>query len=161
MVGEFVHLPVMAGEVVDLLLPVPSGLIVDCTVGGGGHAALLLDARPDWRLLGIDRDAEALAAAREHLDRFGDRVEFVHQEFGRLREAVGNRREAIVGILMDLGVSSPQIDHPERGFSYRYDVPLDMRMDARQTLTAATVVNEYDEVDLAGVILRLDRKSVV
>ena len=77
MVGEFVHLPVMAGEVVDLLLPVPSGLIVDCTVGGGGHAALLLDARPDWRLLGIDRDAEALAAAREHLDRFGDRVEFV------------------------------------------------------------------------------------
>jgi 16S rRNA (cytosine1402-N4)-methyltransferase len=144
----------MAGEVVDLFRPVPPGVIVDCTVGGGGHAALLLEARPDCRLIGVDRDAQAITAARAHLARFGDRVELVHQEFGRLGGVVAGRGEAIVGILMDLGVSSPQLDRPERGFSYRYDVPLDMRMDARQSLTASTVVNEYSEQDLAGVIFR-------
>ena len=152
--AEFSHLPVMAREVVELLLPVPAGLIVDCTLGGGGHAGLLLDARPDCRLLGIDRDGIALAAARSHLERFGDRVEFVHSEFGRLREAVGPREESVVAVLMDLGVSSPQLDQPERGFSYRYDVALDMRMDARQSLTAAVVVNEYDEAELASLIAR-------
>ena len=149
----FLHLPVLAGEVVELILPVPPGLIVDCTVGGGGHAGLLLDARPDCRLLGIDRDADALNAARAHLARFGSRVEFAHQEFGHLREAVGSREE-VVAVLMDLGVSSPQLDRPERGFSYRFDVALDMRMDARQALTAATVVNEYEESDLASLIAR-------
>ena len=149
----FVHLPVLAGEVVDLILPTPPGLIVDCTLGGGGHAGLLLDARPDCRLLGIDRDADALIAARHHLARFGDRVEFVQQEFGQLREAVDSRGE-VVAVLMDLGVSSPQLDRPERGFSYRFDVPLDMRMDSRQSLTASTVVNEYDELELASLIAR-------
>ncbi len=152
--AEFSHQPVLASEVLELLLPIPSGLIVDCTLGGGGHAGLLLDARPDCRLLGIDRDGIALAAARSHLARFGDRVEFAHQEFGRLRDAVGQREETVVAVLMDLGVSSPQLDHPDRGFSYRYDVPLDMRMDARQTLTAATVVNEYDEAEIASIIAR-------
>lgn len=149
----FTHLPVLAGEVVELVQSVPPGLIVDCTLGGGGHAGLLLDARPDCQLLGIDRDADALSAAQHHLARFGDRVEYVHQEFGRLRDAVGPREE-VVFVLMDLGVSSPQLDRPERGFSYRFDVPLDMRMDARQTLSAATVVNEYDEADLAHLIAR-------
>jgi 16S rRNA (cytosine1402-N4)-methyltransferase len=149
---QFSHLPVMAREVVDLFLPVPAGLLIDCTVGAGGHAALLLDARPDCRLLGIDRDADAVAAATARLRRFGDRVEMVQGEFGQLRSLVGRREEAIVGVLMDLGVSSPQLDHPERGFSYRFDVPLDMRMDARQQLTAWQVVNEYDEDELAGVI---------
>ncbi len=149
--GEFQHLPVMGREVVDLLLPTPTGLLVDCTVGGGGHAGLLLDARPDWTYLAIDRDADALAAARSRLARFGDRVEFVHTEFGRLTEAVG-RRGDIVGMLIDLGVSSPQLDRPERGFSYRFDAPLDMRMDARQELTAAVVVNEYGEDELAALI---------
>ena len=96
----FTHLPVLAGEVVELVQSVPPGLIVDCTLGGGGHAGLLLDARPDCRLLGIDRDADALAAARHHLARFGERVEYVHQEFGRLREAVGHRDE-VVFVLMD------------------------------------------------------------
>lgn len=153
-VAEFSHLPVMAREVVELLLPVPPGLIVDCTVGGGGHAGLLLDARPDCRLLAIDRDDVALTAAAQHLARFGERVEFVRSEFGQLAQAVGRREETVVAVLMDLGVSSPQLDHPERGFSYRYDVALDMRMDARQALTAATVVNEYDEAELASIIAR-------
>ena len=150
--GPFQHLPVMGREVVELLRPVPTGLFVDCTVGAGGHAALLLEARPDCRLLGIDRDADAVAAANARLRRFGDRVELVQGEFGRLSALVGEREEAIVGLLMDLGVSSPQLDRPERGFSYRFDAPLDMRMDSRQTLTAAQVVNEYDEDELAALI---------
>lgn len=156
MEAEFSHLAVMATEVLDLLLPVPAGLIVDCTVGGGGHAALLLDARADWQLLGIDRDAEALAAARARLERFGDRVRLTHGEFGHLDEmvqiAIRPEEERIVGVLMDLGVSSPQLDRPERGFSYRHDAPLDMRMDARQELTAAHVCNEYSEDELAALI---------
>jgi len=153
---EFSHLPVMGREVVELMLPVPAGLIVDCTVGGAGHATLLLDARPDWHLLGIDRDAAAVAATRSRLERFGARVQVVHGGFEQLGELVGRHGEGkqVMGILMDLGVSSPQLDEPERGFSYRFDAPLDMRMDARQSLTAAHVVNTYDEADLAEVISR-------
>jgi 16S rRNA (cytosine1402-N4)-methyltransferase len=150
----FSHLPVMVREVVELLLPVPDGLIVDCTVGGGGHSAALLEARSDIRLLGIDRDAEAVAAARLRLAPFGARVQVVEGGFEQLAELVERygRGEPVMGILMDLGVSSPQLDRPERGFSYRFDAPLDMRMDARQALTAADVVNGYDEEELAELI---------
>ncbi|MDZ4825731.1 MAG: 16S rRNA (cytosine(1402)-N(4))-methyltransferase RsmH [Actinomycetota bacterium] len=156
MEAEFSHLPVMAREVVELLLPVPPGLVVDCTVGGGGHAALLLDARPDIRLLGVDRDPAAVRAATFRLASFGSRVKVVHGRFETLGEVVAEHGEGehVMGILMDLGVSSPQLDRPERGFSYRYDAPLDMRMDSKQTLTAADVVNGYDEAELAGVIYR-------
>ena len=152
----FSHLPVMAREVVELLSPVPAGMIVDCTVGGGGHSALLLDARPDITLLGIDRDADAVAAARARLAPFGDRVQVVHARFEELGEVVAEHGEGnpVMGILMDLGVSSPQLDRGERGFSYRFDAPLDMRMDARQELTAETVVNTYPEEELADVIAR-------
>jgi len=151
---EFSHLPVMAREVVELLLPVPAGLIVDCTVGGAGHAALLLDERPDIRLLGLDRDADAVDAARARLARFGTRAHVEHGGFEQLAALVAAHGEgvAVMGILMDLGVSSPQLDRPGRGFSYRFDAPLDMRMDAKQTLTAADVVNTYDETQLAAVI---------
>jgi 16S rRNA (cytosine1402-N4)-methyltransferase len=144
----------MVREVVELLLPVPVGLIVDCTVGGAGHAAAVLDARPDVRLLGIDRDADAVAAARLRLEPFGDRAHVVQGGFERLAELVEhhNKGDQVMGILMDLGVSSPQLDRPERGFSYRFDAPLDMRMDAKQALTAADVVNGYDVEDLADVI---------
>jgi 16S rRNA (cytosine1402-N4)-methyltransferase len=154
--AEFSHLPVMVREVVELLLPVPVGLIVDCTVGGAGHAAALLDARSDVRLLGIDRDADAVAAARLRLEPFGDRAHVVQGGFEQLAELVDRHSEGepVMGILMDLGVSSPQLDRPERGFSYRFDAPLDMRMDAKQTLTAADVVNEYDMEELATVISR-------
>ena len=151
---EFSHLPVMAREVVELFLAVPGGLIVDCTVGGGGHSAVLLDARPDVHVLGLDRDADAVEAARSRLARFGDRAQVVHGRFeqlGRLVEQHGEGEQAM-GILMDLGVSSAQLDRPERGFSYRFDAPLDMRMDAKQSLTATEVVNGYDEAQLAAVI---------
>src|SRR6266850_1582593 len=154
--AEFSHLPVMVREVVELLLPVPVGLIVDCTVGGAGHSAALLDARSDLRLLGIDRDAEAVAAARLRLEPFGARAQVVQGGFEQLAELVERHSEGekVMGILMDLGVSSPQLDRPERGFSYRFDAPLDMRMDAKQALTAAAVVNEYEMEELAEVIAR-------
>jgi 16S rRNA (cytosine1402-N4)-methyltransferase len=153
-VEEFSHLPVMAREVVELLSQVPGGMIVDCTVGGGGHSIALLDARPDVRLLGLDRDADAVEAARSRLARFGDRARVVHGEFERLGTFVeeNGEGEKVMGILMDLGVSSAQLDRPERGFSFRFDAPLDMRMDAKQSLTAADVVNGYAESQLATVL---------
>ena len=156
MEAEFSHLPVMAREVVELLLPVPAGLIVDCTVGGAGHATLLLEERPDVRVLGIDRDADAVEVARFRLARFGTRAAVVHGGFEELARLVDEHGEGepVMGILMDLGVSSPQLDRAERGFSYRFDAPLDMRMDAKQSLTAADIVNGYDEARLAAIIGR-------
>jgi len=142
----------MAREVVELLLAVPEGLIIDCTVGGGGHSAALLEARPDVHVLGLDRDADAVEAARSRLARFGDRARVVHGGFERLGTYLGGEGEQVMGILMDLGVSSAQLDRPERGFSFRFDAPLDMRMDAKQTLTATEVVNTYEESQLAAVI---------
>jgi 16S rRNA (cytosine1402-N4)-methyltransferase len=150
---EFHHLPVMVDEIVELFRPVPAGLYVDATLGGGGHASAVLGARPDLHLLGIDRDPAAVAAAGQTLAPFGDRVTIRQGGFEKVAEFVGN--EGIVAILFDLGVSSPQLDRPVRGFSYWADAaPLDMRMDSAQTLTAATVVNEYSEADLAALIAR-------
>lgn len=149
----FVHLPVLVREVVDLLAPVPPGTVVDATVGGGGHAAALLRARDDLRVLGIDRDAEAVAAATRVLAPFGPRARVVHGGFEHIGEIGATASEgAIVGVLFDLGVSSPQLDRPERGFTYWGEAPLDMRMDARQELTAADVVNGYEPDRLARVI---------
>ena len=152
-------LPVMAAEVTELLAAVPTGLVVDATVGGGGHARALLTARPDLQLLGIDRDPVAVAAAGAALEPFGDRVRIVQGGFEHIAEIVESAdivgNEGIVAILFDLGVSSPQLDRPVRGFSYWADAaPLDMRMDSVQTLTAETVVNEYSESDLAALIAR-------
>lgn len=149
----FAHQPVMAREVVELLAPVPAGLVVDGTVGGGGHARLLLEARHDLRLLGIDRDGDAVAAARAQLAPYGDRARVVHGGFEHIATIVANEGEGnVMGVLFDLGVSSPQLDRGARGFSYLADAPLDMRMDTRQELTAATVVNTYDEARLAEVL---------
>jgi len=156
---SFEHRPVMAAEVTDLLAAVPTGLVVDATVGGGGHSRALLAVRPDLRLLGIDRDPVAVAAAGAALEPFGDRARIVQGGFERLSEIVGTAdfvgNEEIVAILFDLGVSSAQLDRPLRGFSYWADAaPLDMRMDSMQKLTAETVVNEYSESDLAALIAR-------
>jgi 16S rRNA (cytosine1402-N4)-methyltransferase len=152
-VPEFAHQPVMGREVTELLTPVPPGLIVDATVGGGGHARLVLDARDDVRVLGIDRDPDAVTAARDALAGYGRRARVERGRFEDLAGIVSTEREGnIVGILFDLGVSSPQLDTPERGFSYWADAPLDMRMDSAQELTAAEVVNTYSEDDLAAVI---------
>jgi len=143
----------MVREVTELLAPVPTGTVVDATVGGGGHARALLEARPDLRLLGIDRDPSALAAARAELRPFGDRAQIVHGGFEHIAEIVRHEREGnIMGILFDLGVSSPQLDLKERGFTYWGDAPLDMRMDSAQALTAEQVVNEYDLDALAALL---------
>src|SRR5438094_1123162 len=143
----------MGREVVELLAPVPSGVIVDATVGGGGHARLVLEARDDVRVLGIDRDPDAVTAARDALSGFGPRARIVRGGFEDLAGIVSTEREGnIVGILFDLGVSSPQLDRSERGFSYWADAPLDMRMDSAQDLTAAEVLNAYAEEDLAAII---------
>jgi 16S rRNA (cytosine1402-N4)-methyltransferase len=151
----FVHQPVLVELVADLLSVVPAGLFVDATVGGGGHAAAVLDAHPGLRLLGIDRDDAALAAAARRLERFGDRVELVRSGFDRIEPLVRERSEqGASAVLMDLGVSSPQLDDPERGFSYRAAAPLDMRMDRRQPLSALEVVNEYPYAQLVRVIER-------
>ena len=156
------HEPVMVEEVVDLFRPVPAGLVVDATVGRGGHARALLAELGHLRLLGLDRDADALAAAASALAGFGDRVTLRHARFDSLSSVVHELGElgvlgegGVSGVLFDLGVSSPQLDRPERGFSYRHDGPLDMRMDRTQaTLTAADVVNSYDEHRLAQVLAR-------
>ncbi len=175
----FGHDPVMVEEIVELFRPVPPGVVVDATVGLGGHARALLAALDHIGLVGVDRDADALAAAASALAGFGERVTLRQARFDQLstvlRElgagdvpegktgSVPERKTGYVperkkggvsGVLFDLGVSSPQLDRPERGFSYRHDGPLDMRMDQRQTKTAADVVNRYDEDSLAEVLAR-------
>jgi 16S rRNA (cytosine1402-N4)-methyltransferase len=142
----FEHEPVMADEIVALFGDAPPGLLVDATVGGGGHARALLGARPQSRLLGIDQDDDALAAAAAALAPFGDRVRLVRSRFDRLPALVD---EPVTGVLFDLGVSSYQLDAAERGFSYRADAPLDMRMDRTAPRTAADIVNDTDERELA------------
>jgi len=149
--GSFSHLPVMREEVVELLTEVPRGVLVDATVGGGGHAAALLAASPQHRLIGIDRDPEAITAAAAVLGPFGPRAELVRGRFDRLQEILAAHAPGlpVTGILFDLGVSSRQFDAPERGFSYRFDAPLDMRMDPSEETTAAVVVNTWEAADLA------------
>jgi len=149
----FAHQPVMAREVLELLTAVPPGLVVDGTVGGGGHARLLLEARPDVSVLGIDRDGDAVAAARARLEPYGARARVVRGGFEDIARIVAREGEGnLMGVLFDLGVSSPQLDRAGRGFSYLADAPLDMRMDSRQELTAAIVVNTYDEEQLTEII---------
>jgi 16S rRNA (cytosine1402-N4)-methyltransferase len=149
----------MVAEVVEAFVPVPAGLLVDGTVGGGGHAGALLEARPDSVVLGLDRDAEAVAAAGERLSGYGARALVRQGGFEDLARVVASPEVAgldrpVVGVLFDLGVSSWQLDEPGRGFTYRADAPLDMRMDRSQALTARDVVNGYEEDELAGVIAR-------
>jgi len=153
--SAFHHLPVMCDEVLAVLSSGPPGIVLDATVGGGGHAAAILAANPDMSLVGLDCDDAALTAAAKRLERFGDRAVLHRSAFGDLAgvmDAVGV--ECISGFLFDLGVSSPQLDHAERGFSYRVAGPLDMRMDRRQRLTAAEVVNGYEEAELARILHR-------
>ncbi|HEV8625155.1 MAG TPA: 16S rRNA (cytosine(1402)-N(4))-methyltransferase RsmH [Acidimicrobiia bacterium] len=156
---SFSHDPVMVAEVVDAFSPVPAGLLVDGTVGGGGHAGALLEALRDNAVLGLDRDAEAVAAAGERLSGYGARALVRQSGFEHLAEVVASPEVAalglaVVGVLFDLGVSSWQLDEPGRGFSYRADAPLDMRMDRSQPMSATDVVNGYEEAELARMIAR-------
>lgn len=148
------HLPVMVDEVVQLLQPERGGLFVDCTVGLGGHASALLE-RGATRLLGLDRDPEALARARVQLAPWANRVELVHADFRTLDEVLDARGIGVIdGALADLGVSSMQLDAVGRGFSFRRDEPLDMRMDATQGVTAADLLARAGEKEIADAIFQ-------
>ena len=147
------HEPVLLAEVIEWLRPGEGGTFVDCTVGLGGHARAILAASPDTRVIGIDRDLEAIALARERLSIFESRVQLVHANFENIAAVLAREgvREAR-GILADLGVSSLQLERSERGFSFASDAPLDMRMDQDGELTAAVLVNELAERELADLI---------
>ncbi len=148
------HIPVMPAEVLQFLRPEQGGLFVDCTVGLGGHARALLEARAS-RIIGLDRDLDALARARETLAPWGDRVELVHADYRAIDEVLDSRQIAHVdGALADLGVSSMQFDAPGRGFSFQRDEPLDMRMDRSAGETAAAFIAHAREEELADTIFQ-------
>lgn len=148
----FAHRPVMLDEIVDAFAPVPTGVVLDATVGGGGHAAALLAAHPHLRIVGFDQDPDAVAAASYTLAHFGDRATVVRTRFDRLDAVLDDLGVAeLAGALFDLGVSSPQLDRASRGFSYRSEAPLDMRMDPDGPITAADVVNTAMIRDLAAL----------
>jgi 16S rRNA (cytosine1402-N4)-methyltransferase len=146
------HEPVMVGEVLEHLAPERGGAYVDCTVGLGGHARALLEAGAS-RVIGIDRDPAALVEAGALLRAYGERVQLVHADYRRLDEVLEEQGiDGVDGLLADLGVSSMQFDAPGRGFSFRRDEPLDMRMDTTTGQTAAEAIQEADERTLADVI---------
>ena len=150
---EFSHVSVLAAESIEALNIKPDGVYVDATTGGGGHSALIAEHLATGRLICIDRDADALAAAGERLEPFGDRVTFYKSNFEDLRSVLQDLDiPAIDGVLFDLGVSSYQLDNPDRGFSYMQDAPLDMRMDREQPLSAFEVVNESPEEELKRIL---------
>ena len=151
------HEPVLRDRVVELFRPalVDGGIVVDATLGRGGHARALLDASPDAELVGIDRDPDALAASEADLAAYAGRVRFVRGDFKDIASILERLGIASVrGVLFDLGVSSPQLDEAHRGFSFRNDGPLDMRMDPTQPRSAEDVVNSYPERELSRVISR-------
>ena len=154
MTQAFEHEPVMVREAMELLAP-PESLptrIIDGTVGGGGHASAFLRHLPNLEILGIDRDSEALEAAAEKCAFAADRITLVRGDFADMRKIAGELGwNAVDAILLDIGVSSPQLDHPERGFSWRTEGPLDMRMDDRNPVTAARLLNQAPEDELARI----------
>ncbi len=153
--ADYVHATVMRGEVVQALAPRTGGVYVDATVGGGGHSEALLEADPSVRVIALDRDEDALEASRARLARFAPRVAFVHATFGSVADVLRELGVATVaGLCADLGVSSPQLDLPERGMSFRREGPIDMRMDRSSGETALELVGRLDERDLANVIFR-------
>src|SRR3954452_8582564 len=147
------HQSVLLSEIVEYLRPArDDGTLVDATIGLGGHAEALLDRYPSARLLGIDRDPQALAASAARLERFGNRVTLAQGRHETLIEILKKQKmESVSGLLADLGVSSMQLDDASRGFSFRYDAPLDMRM-GPESNTAADLVNTLDERDLATIL---------
>lgn len=149
------HAPVMLERCIEVLGVAIDGkpaILVDGTLGLGGHSEAFLERFPQLTLIGIDRDTNALALAGERLARFGDRVHLVHAVYEEIAEVIEDLGyDAVDAILLDLGVSSMQLDQADRGFAYSYDAPLDMRMDTSRGITAAEVVNTYDEKDLARI----------
>jgi len=152
--GSAPHRPVLLRETIELLAAERGGLFVDCTVGLGGHSEAILQASRDAQVLGIDRDDEALELARKRLVRFGSRFRAVHADFRDITRVLAIAEvKHVRGILADLGVSSLQLDSPSRGFSFRHDAPLDMRMDASTGVeTAAELLGRLSEVEIAQII---------
>jgi 16S rRNA (cytosine1402-N4)-methyltransferase len=156
-----VHVPVLVDEVRTLLQPERGGVFVDCTVGLGGHARMLLDGGAS-RLVGIDRDPDALALSTQALEAWADRVTLVHADYRELAAVLDRLGvNTVSGVLADLGVSSMQLDAEGRGFSFRRDEPLDMRMDRTRGETAAEMLERVDESELADIIYRFgeERRS--
>lgn len=146
------HVPVLVDAVVRYLHPHPGGVYIDATVGLGGHARALLRAEEDIRIIGIDRDRSALDRVAEHLGAWNDRVSLHHARFSELLEVMeAEGISSVDGVLLDVGVSSLQLDTAERGFSFRVDGPLDMRMDHRDTVTAADIVADASEEELVRI----------
>jgi len=157
--AQDLHVPVLRDRVVELLAPAlkePGSVMVDATLGMGGHTEAILQACPGARVLGIDRDLEALSLAGERLARFGERFTPVHAVYDALPQILADQglpaQLSLSAVLLDLGVSSLQLDEEERGFAYRHDAPLDMRMDQDGGVTAAEVLNTYDQADLERII---------
>ena len=151
--SEFHHVSVMLRECIDGLNIRPEGVYVDGTLGGAGHSYQIASRLTSGKLIGIDRDNVALAAAGERLAPFRDRVQLVHSNFSDLPRVLADLGiSSVDGILLDLGVSSPQLDDGERGFSYMSDAPLDMRMDNTENLTAADVVNTWSQEELRRIL---------
>jgi 16S rRNA (cytosine1402-N4)-methyltransferase len=155
-VTEASHVPVLLDRVLDLVAPSLTGerpVVVDATLGLGGHTEAMLERFPDVHVIGIDRDPEALARAKARLAPFGDRVTFAHAVYDEIGEVVaGAGFSTVSGVLFDLGVSSMQLDLADRGFAYSQDAPLDMRMNGEDELTAADILNTYSSRDLARVL---------
>jgi len=150
--ASFEHLSVMPKEVLHWLQPMTDGVYLDGTLGGAGHARLILEAAAGSRLIGLDRDPAALREAAEVLSPYGDRVSLHHATFDQadqILQQLGS--DSLDGMLLDLGVSSHQLDTPERGFSFRHDAPLDMRMNPTTGITAADVVNQTEEAELLRI----------
>jgi len=150
---EFHHIPVLFEECINGLKIKPDGIYVDGTLGGAGHSSAIAAQLNGGRLIGIDQDENAIAAATKRLEPYEDRVTIVKNNFSNIKQVLKDLNvERIDGALLDLGVSSHQLDEPERGFSYMHDAPLDMRMDRQSTKSAYDVVNGYSEEELARVI---------
>lgn len=146
----FHHISVLASESIEGLAIRPGGHYLDATVGGGGHSRLILEAFPDTRVTAIDRDEDALAAAKTNLAEYGDRVQFYHGNFAEYKPENGE----FDGIIADLGISSFHVDTASRGFSFRQEAELDMRMDRRQSLTAAEIINHWEDAELADIFYK-------
>jgi 16S rRNA (cytosine1402-N4)-methyltransferase len=148
------HLPVLLDEVIQFLDPKPGGRFIDATLGAGGHTRAILErTSPDGQVVAIDQDESALSSAREMLESFGSRLVFVHANFREVRAvAEAHGFTGCDGVLADAGMSSMMVDDPSRGFSFMREGPLDMRMDRSQPLTAAEVVNQYSEKEIADIL---------
>ncbi len=150
---EFLHKPVMLKECIYMLNINPDGIYVDGTLGGAGHSLEIVKRLNKGKLIAFDRDIEAIENAKERLKEYQDKVILIHDNFCNLKKALENLEiQHINGVLLDLGVSSYQLDNPERGFSYRYDAPLDMRMNREAGMTAEEIVNQYTEEDLKRIL---------